>query len=210
MYLGEVALLLVFQHHACGTVGFVADNQIHFPFVLVDGFLHHIDALIGGEDDGTVVFLMVFTQLTDNLSDIRRCRYSQIHHAGILIVGILHLACNFCIRADADGSHIICLVGHPGVQRLAQQGDAGDEEENEAILRSHLLHDFQGGESFSCATSHNEFSALVAFRYIVFVGFRHCLQLMTERLLSWQLGFLAIETFLQLVPIDRRNLQVIE
>ena len=63
MNFGEVALGLVFQNDTCGTVGFVADNQVNLAAILINSIFHHVDTLIGGEDDNAASILIILLQL---------------------------------------------------------------------------------------------------------------------------------------------------
>ena len=51
-------------------MGFVTDNQVNFALIEVNGFLNHIDALIGRENHGAVLLFTVFLQLALDLVNV--------------------------------------------------------------------------------------------------------------------------------------------
>ena len=59
VHLGEVRLVAVFQFHARGAVCLVADAEVNNTPILMKGIAHHINALVGGEDnDANGLFLV--------------------------------------------------------------------------------------------------------------------------------------------------------
>ena len=47
MYLGKIALCLIFQNDTSSTMGFIADNQVNLTTVEVDSLFYDVDTLIG-------------------------------------------------------------------------------------------------------------------------------------------------------------------
>ena len=169
MNLREVAFCLVFQDHTCCAVSLITDNQVYITTIEVEGFLHHIDTLISGEDDRATLLLGILLELAKDGLRVSSGRHSQVYDTGILIVGIHHLARGFGIGTDADSPHLVLLISHPGIERLAQQGDARHEKQHEGILLRQLLHHLQRGIGLTRSASHNQLAALVTLFNEVFV-----------------------------------------
>ena len=165
-----------------GAVGLVAHGECELHAGQPLRLMHGVDALIGGEDHREAAPAAGAAERFGHGPRAGGGGYGEVEQAlpHVVLVGVGGV-CRARVGADADGCQRLAGGGEPAAERLADEGDAGrQEEDGPAAVATERLRQEEAGEGLARAAGHDEGAAVV--RLIVTQGGGHNVGLVVPRL----------------------------